>query len=89
MSALLVAQGRIKRVTRLQMRAARGFLHLSIKELADKSNVSMNSISGFERGKTIPTFNNKAALKKIFEDAGIRGNQMAEQQNLMFDADGF
>lgn len=56
-----------------QVRAARGFLRWSIKDLAEKSGVSWPTIQRIEQDDNIP--NAKAHtlmdIKKAFEKAGI------------------
>jgi ribosome-binding protein aMBF1 (putative translation factor) len=54
-----------------QCRAARAWLDWSQFELAAKAQVSASTIRDFEAGRRIPHINNLAAIRRVFEDAGI------------------
>ena len=54
-----------------QSRAARGWLGWSQKELAARAGIAANTVYGFERGQRV-TANNLAALRRAFEEAGIK-----------------
>lgn len=54
-----------------QCRAARVFLHISQKQLADAAGVSVRTISHFEAGDRTPIRATIAALRSALEAAGI------------------
>ena len=56
-----------------QIRAARGLLAWSARELAEASGVSLATIQRFERQTGVPTAHARtlADLKRAFEDAGV------------------
>ncbi|RDD62887.1 helix-turn-helix transcriptional regulator [Ferruginivarius sediminum] len=54
-----------------QCRAARVFLRISQKQLADAAGVSVRTISHFEAGDRTPVRATVAALRRALEDAGI------------------
>ncbi|MBV9388425.1 MAG: helix-turn-helix transcriptional regulator [Chroococcidiopsidaceae cyanobacterium CP_BM_ER_R8_30] len=54
-----------------QCRAARAMLCWSQDELAGAANVSRSTVADFERGVRIPVPNNIAAIRSVFEQAGI------------------
>jgi transcriptional regulator with XRE-family HTH domain len=60
-------------ITSNQIRAARGFLDWSRKDLAEKSGVSFASMMRLESFDGVPSSNVKTleAIKKTFEEAGI------------------
>ncbi len=60
-------------VTSAQIRAARGLLDWSRRELAEKSGVGFSSLLRLESFEGIPSSNVKTleALKKAFEEAGV------------------
>jgi transcriptional regulator with XRE-family HTH domain len=60
-------------ITSDQMRAARGLLDWSRKDLAEKSGVSFASMMRLESFDGVPSSNIKTldAIKKAFEDAGV------------------
>ena len=60
-------------ITSAQIRAARGLLDWSRRELAEKSGVGFSSLLRLESFEGIPSSNVKTleALKKAFEDAGV------------------
>ena len=60
-------------ITSAQIRAARGLLDWSRRELAEKSGVGFSSLLRLESFDGIPSSNVKTleALKKAFEDAGV------------------
>jgi transcriptional regulator with XRE-family HTH domain len=59
-------------ITSAQIRAARGLLNWSRKDLAERSGVSFASMMRLESFDGVPSSNIKTldALKKAFEDAG-------------------
>ena len=60
-------------ITSAQIRAARGLLDWSRRELAEKSGVGFSSLLRLESFDGIPSSNVKTleALKKAFEEAGV------------------
>jgi transcriptional regulator with XRE-family HTH domain len=60
-------------ITSAQIRAARGLLDWSRRELAEKSGVGFSSLLRLESFQGIPSSNVKTleALKKAFEEAGV------------------
>jgi transcriptional regulator with XRE-family HTH domain len=60
-------------ITSAQIRAARGLLNWSRKDLAEKSGVSFASMMRLESFDGVPSSNVKTldALKKAFEEAGV------------------
>jgi ribosome-binding protein aMBF1 (putative translation factor) len=54
-----------------QVRAARGWLGWSQKDLADKAHVGLSTIKDFENEKRTPIANNLGAIQKALEGAGI------------------
>ncbi len=60
-------------ITSAQIRAARGLLNWSRKDLAEKSGVSFASMMRLESFNGVPSSNVKTldALKKAFEEAGV------------------
>lgn len=60
-------------MTSAQIRAARGLLDWSRRELAEKSGVGFSSLLRLESFEGIPSSNVKTleALKKAFEEAGV------------------
>lgn len=60
-------------ITSAQIRAARGLLNWSRKDLAEKSGVSFASMMRLESFDGVPSSNVKTleALKKAFEGAGV------------------
>lgn len=60
-------------ITSAQIRAARGLLNWSRKDLAESSGISFASMMRLESFDGVPSSNIKTlnALKKAFEDAGV------------------
>ncbi len=60
-------------ITSAQIRAARGLLNWSRKDLAEKSGVSFASMMRLESFDGVPSSNVKTldALKNAFEEAGV------------------
>ena len=54
-----------------QVRAARGWLGWSQKDLADKANVGLSTVKDFENGSRRPISNNLGAMQKALEIAGV------------------
>ena len=58
-------------ITASQVRAARGLIDWSQRQLAEKAGVGLSTIADFERGKRTPIGNNLAAIRHALEAAGI------------------
>lgn len=58
-------------MTRGQCRAARGLLGWTLTDLANASEVNLNTISKFERGDNTPRPSTLKVLQRALEDAGI------------------
>jgi ribosome-binding protein aMBF1 (putative translation factor) len=54
-----------------QVRAARGWLGWSQKDLANRANVGLSTLKTFENGASKPIANNLAAIQKAIEAAGV------------------
>jgi ribosome-binding protein aMBF1 (putative translation factor) len=54
-----------------QSRAARGWLDWSQETLARHANVSLSTVRDFEKGRREPIANNKAAMERALQGAGI------------------
>ena len=54
------------------MRAARGLLNWSVRELAERAKVHRNTVSNYETGKYAGTVETVAAIKGAIEKAGVR-----------------
>jgi transcriptional regulator with XRE-family HTH domain len=59
-------------MTGAQIRAARGFLDWSVRDLGKKSKVHFNTIHAIERGKSIGKPETMAAIRKAIEKAGVQ-----------------
>jgi transcriptional regulator with XRE-family HTH domain len=58
-------------ITSAQIRAARGLLNLSQKELADRAGISLNLLNNIERGVANPKPASVKAIRKALEHEGI------------------
>jgi DNA-binding transcriptional regulator YiaG len=54
-----------------QSRAARGWLGWGQDELARRAKVGLSTVRDFERGARAPIANNRDAMQRAFESAGI------------------
>ena len=54
-----------------QCRAARAWLGWSQEDLAKRANVGLSTLKDFENGKRSPMRNNREAMRRVLEDAGI------------------
>lgn len=54
-----------------QVRAARGLIAWSQRDLASAANVGVSTVADFERGARAPIANNLAAIQRALEAAGI------------------
>jgi len=55
-----------------QVRAARGWLGWSQKDLAEKAHVGLSTLKDFENGNRRPIQNNLQAIQGALEGAGVR-----------------
>jgi transcriptional regulator with XRE-family HTH domain len=58
-------------ITSAQIRAARGLLNLSQKELADRAGISLNLLNNIERGVANPKPASIKAIRRALENDGI------------------
>ncbi len=58
-------------LTSAQLRAARGLVDWTVRDLAEKTEVHRNTISAFESDKTTPNASTLAALRRALEAAGV------------------
>ena len=58
-------------ITPAQCRAARGFVDMDQRVLADGAMVTPGVIIDFEKGRRVPTRNNLAAIQRVLEEAGV------------------
>jgi transcriptional regulator with XRE-family HTH domain len=58
-------------MTSAQLRAARGLVNLTTRDLAEKTGVHRNTISAFESGKSAPNSATRQALANALEAAGV------------------
>jgi transcriptional regulator with XRE-family HTH domain len=59
-------------MTGAQIRAARGFLNWSVRDLGKKARVHFNTVHAIERGKSNGRPETLAAIRKTLEKAGVR-----------------
>lgn len=58
-------------ITAAQVRAARGLIAWSQKDLAEAARVGLSTVADFERGRRVPIENNLVALERALEEAGV------------------
>jgi transcriptional regulator with XRE-family HTH domain len=58
-------------MTGAQIRAARGFLDWSVRDLGKKAKVHFNTVHAIERGKSVAKPETLAAIRKALEKAGV------------------
>ena len=58
-------------MTSAQMRAARGLVNWSVRELSERSGVHRNTITNFETGKSGGDPDTIAKLQRALESAGV------------------
>jgi len=54
-----------------QIRAARGFLDWTVRDLGKKAKVHFNTVHAIERGKSVAKPETLAAIRKVLEKAGV------------------
>jgi transcriptional regulator with XRE-family HTH domain len=59
-------------MTSAQIRAARGFLDWSVRDLGKKAKVHFNTVHAIERGKSHGKPETLAAIRKALEKAGVK-----------------
>ena len=59
-------------MTGAQIRAARGFLDWTVRDLGKKAKVHFNTVHAIERGKSIAKPETLAAIRKAIEKAGVQ-----------------
>lgn len=60
-----------KPVTSAQIRAARGLVNWSVRELSERANIHRNTITNFETGKSGGDETTLAAIRTALESAGV------------------
>jgi transcriptional regulator with XRE-family HTH domain len=68
----LLLKSHMNMMTGAQIRAARGFLDWTVRDLGKKSKVHFNTIHAIERGKSIARPETLAAIRKAIEKAGVQ-----------------
>jgi transcriptional regulator with XRE-family HTH domain len=58
-------------LTNAQLRAARGLVNWTTRDLAEKTSVHRNTISAFESGKSSPNSATLQTLARALEAAGV------------------
>jgi transcriptional regulator with XRE-family HTH domain len=58
-------------MTGAQIRAARGFLDWSVRDLGKKAKVHFNTVHAIERGKSVAKLETLAIIQKVLEKTGI------------------
>jgi transcriptional regulator with XRE-family HTH domain len=58
-------------MTGAQIRAARGFLDWSVRDLGKKAKVHFNTVHAIERGKSVAKPETLAAIRKALEKGGV------------------
>jgi hypothetical protein len=61
----------ITQMTSAQIRAARGLLNWSVRELGKRAGVHWNTVSAIERGKSVGRAESLKAIQKALEKAGV------------------
>jgi len=59
-------------MTGAQIRAARGFLDWTVRDLGKKAKVHFNTVHAIERGKSIGKPETMAAIRKAIEKGGVQ-----------------
>lgn len=60
-----------KPVTSAQIRAARGLVNWSVRELSERANIHRNTITNFETGKSGGDETTLSAIRSALEAAGV------------------
>ncbi len=58
-------------MTSAQLRAARGLLNWTVRDLAEKSGIHRNTVTNFETGKYAGDADTVAAMRRALEAAGV------------------
>lgn len=58
-------------MTSAQVRAARGLLNWTVRELAEKAGVHRNTVTNFETGRYAGSPEAIAAIRRALEEAGV------------------
>jgi transcriptional regulator with XRE-family HTH domain len=58
-------------MTGAQIRAARGFLDWTVRDLGKRAKVHFNTVHAIERGKSAPKPETLATIRKVLEKAGV------------------
>lgn len=58
-------------ITRDQCKMARSALNWGIRDLAEKANVGVSTVTRFENGQAVPIASTLAAMQRTFEAAGV------------------
>ena len=58
-------------MTSAQVRAARGLLNWTVRELADKANVHRNTVTNIETGRCAGDPETLSAIQRALERAGV------------------
>src|SRR5215467_8013025 len=66
-------------MTGAQIRAARGFLDWSVRDLGKKAKVHFNTVHAIERGKSVAKPETLAAIRKALEKAGVEFTNAGDQ----------
>lgn len=59
-------------ITAEQTRAARAWLGWGQEELAKRAKLGLSTVRDFERGARAPIPNNRTAMQRALEEAGVR-----------------
>jgi transcriptional regulator with XRE-family HTH domain len=68
----LLLKSHMNMMTGAQIRAARGFLDWTVRDLGKKSKVHFNTIHAIERGKSTAKPETLAAIRRTLEKAGVQ-----------------
>lgn len=58
-------------MTSAQLRAARGLLNWTVRDLAERTGVHRNTIANFETGRYAGSADTIAAIRSTIENAGV------------------
>ena len=68
----LLLKSHVNMMTGAQIRAARGFLDWTTRDLGKKAKVHFNTVHAIERGKSTAKPETLAAIRKALEKAGVQ-----------------